>query len=222
MLRIFIVYLSSFLHLFVVTAIPASNFYNVEPSGLSLFSSNSTSYVPLNITHTSSPYRAGGLIYEINIPNTTVRITAAVAEDSPIDPVALHQTLIGTLRTAQAKGRAWGYTSFLRPEDDPFTSDSTIYRECNITLSSESPSRTSRKRLKYGRVVLVLQALNTFLYDGNKWSATLLVIWDNGVCIGTGSIFPESYDPEQVSAFRTRIRPSLDDTSCSLLNAAQL
>ena len=175
----------------------------------------------MNITYTVSSYQATTRVYHINIPDTTVKITAAVADNSPINPVALHQTLIGTLRAAQAKGRVWGYTTFLKPDDDPFLSDIRLYPECNITLNSESTSPTSRNRLKYGRVILVLKALHTFLYEGNKWDGTLFVVFDNGVCIGTGSVLPVLDDQEQMPASIIRKWSSLDDTGCSLYNDAQ-
>ncbi|KAL8826341.1 MAG: hypothetical protein Q9191_003855 [Dirinaria sp. TL-2023a] len=186
-----------------------------------MISTNSTFDVPVNITRTGSPYSAGGLVYTIEIPDTTLKIVAAVAQDSPINPVALHEALVGTIRSAQAKGDAWGRTAFLKTEDDPFYSDATLYPECNITLSSESTSRTSRKRLKYGRVILTLRALNTFLYEGNRWSATLIAIFDNEVCIGTGSVLPERWDPDQMPASIITQKFSLYDSSCSLDVSAQ-
>ena len=175
----------------------------------------------MNVTYTSSPDRAGGLIYDIEIPDTTVRISAAVAFDIPLNPVVLHQSLMDTLRTAEAKAAAWGATSFLKPEDDPFISDRDLYPECVITLMSENTSRNSRKRLKYGRVVLVLKAMNSFLYEGNKWFETVLVIFDNGVCIATGMISPDGDDSRKGSASVARQRSVLEDAGCSRHTQAQ-
>ena len=174
------------------------------------------SHDSVNLTYTSSPCRGGGLIYEIDIPDTTIRITAAVAIDTPIDPVVLHQSLMATLHTAEEKAAAWGGPSFLKPEDDPYISDTILYPDCVITLMSENTSRTSRKRLKYGRVIWVLKAMNRFLYEERRWFETTLVIYDNRVLIATGSIITDDDAPHQVSASFSRKRSMLEDAGCSL------
>lgn len=151
----------------------------------------------MNITNASSLIRAGTHIYTIDLPDTTISITAAVSMDREIDPFALNEALVGTLQSAQAKASAWGGTTYLRPSDEPFVSDRARYPGCFVMLESANTSRRSRQRLKYGRVILVLQALYTFLYTDERWRETVIAIRENDVCVGTGCVLARP-DPRAV------------------------
>ena len=143
------------------------------------------------ISHTQiAQSLSGGKIYTVDIVDTTITLRIAVADNDPIDLLALRETFLGTLDTAREKMNAWGGTTYLHPSDDPFVSDQTLYTKCNIVLESESKYRRSRQRLKYGRVLLVLRALNTFLFNGHRPNAAVAAISDNGLLIGQASVEP--------------------------------
>ncbi len=116
-----------------------------------------------------------------------------VADNAPIDPVAMYITFIETIRVAQEKAAAWKGTTYLHASDDPFYSDARLFPKCAIELESMNKGRLSRQRLKYGRLVLILRALNTFLYEGGFWHDSVVRIEDTGLStrdkvIGTGSV----------------------------------
>ena len=111
-----------------------------------------------------------------------------MADDDPLDPVALQATFLDTLRIAREKMATFGGTTPLHPSDDPFVSDTKLFTRVTIQLQSKSKNRRSRQRLKYGRVLLVLRALNTFLYEGRRWNAAVVMIADNGLLVGDASV----------------------------------
>lgn len=116
-----------------------------------------------------------------------------VADDAPIDPVAMYETFIDTIRVAQEKAAVWKGTTYLHASDDPFYSDTQLFPKCKIKLESVNKGRLSRQRLKYSRLVLVLRALNTFFNEGRFWHDSVVRIQDTGLStrdktIGTGSV----------------------------------
>lgn len=116
-----------------------------------------------------------------------------MADDAPIDPFAMYETFIDTIRVAQEKAAVWKGTTYLHASDDPFFSDTRLFPKCTIELESMNKGRLSRQRLKYSRLVLVLRALNTFLYEGRYWHNSIVRIQDTGLStrdktIGTGSV----------------------------------
>lgn len=132
------------------------------------------------------------------ITDTTVSMRVVVADDAPIDPFAMHETFIDTIRVAQEKAAAWKGTTYLHASDDPFYSNTQLFPKCTIELESMNKGRLSRQRLKYGRLVLILRALNTFLFEGRFWHDSVVQIQDSGLSsrdkvIGTGSVLHSPY-----------------------------
>ena len=152
------------------------------------------SYIPVNVT-TTSPSLKSGKIYIIEIADTSIILRVAVADEDPIDPVGMQDAFTDTIRVARAKAEAWGPNSYLHAGDDPFISNTRLFTKCTIELESENKSRRSRQRLKYGRLVLVLRALRTFLFEGNKWHGCLVSVADHGLIIGQGSVTPPFRPP---------------------------
>jgi len=150
------------------------------------------SYIPIKVTVRDSSLR-GCMIYEVEITDTTLTLHIAVADNEPIDPVAMHETFIDTIRIARQKAEVWKGTTYLHANDDPFYSDTQLFPHCTIELESKNKGRLSRQRLKYGRVLLILRALNTFLTEGRRWHNSVVNIRDTGLSswdktIGDGSV----------------------------------
>lgn len=136
--------------------------------------------------------------------DTSLELRIFVAQNEPIDPVALHVTLKNTIDIAREKAALNKETTYLLAADDPFKSDVQHFPNCMVELESKSKVRNSRFRLKYGRVVKVLQALRLFLDEGGRWHNSVVIIKDLGLrgpnkVIGRGRVI----DP-----FRSGFGPS--------------
>jgi len=116
-----------------------------------------------------------------------------VADNAPIDPVAMYETFVDTIRIAREKAAVWKGTTYLHASDDLFYSDTRLFPKCTIELESMNKGRLSHQRLKYSRLVLILRALNTFLYEGRFWHDSVVKVDDTGLStrdktVGTGSV----------------------------------
>lgn len=98
------------------------------------------------------------------------------------------------LETAREKAAVWGGTTYLHLGDDPFRSDTHMFPQVDIELQSESRNKRSKARLKYGRVVLILRALNTFLCEQFRPRSAVVAITDAGLLIGQGMVTARNED----------------------------